>query len=357
MRKVIILLTVFFFYSFAYSQRIRSVVNGYGHMSYNLLHNFKTNNDPTKSFFALGEHDLFVNSYFKDRISFLGEFIVKYTKGTPTTFSASIDRARLKFDYYKNHSVMVGKLYTPINYWNDVYNHGRVFFPSIDRPTAFSYIIPLHSIGLQLQGQNLGKLNFGYDVMIGNGMSASDVYDENLTPATTVSLHIKPIENFRIGASYFYDYLKDASITGAHTGHSIAPSHIHGDIYKGELDYHLVSSSISYFGDKYEFLNEFSYNGTKSDSVGLANNFANYTYVGYRINEKNTPYVIFDLFKIAEKDLYTYHYDIMKFHVGYRYEFNELLNLKAQLCYARNLTSDHNNISNLEFKVQFSYGF
>ena len=147
---------------YSFSQREKVVVNGYGHMNYNYNNDLNKTTDPTLSYFELGEHDLFVNSYFNDRISFLGEFVVRYTKGTPTYFSASIERARLKFDYYKNHSIIAGKIHTPINYWNDVYHHGRVFFPSIDRPTSFSYLVPLHNLGLQFQGQNLGKWNFGY---------------------------------------------------------------------------------------------------------------------------------------------------------------------------------------------------
>ena len=216
-----------------FSQRAKAVINGYGHMNYVYNSDFNKASDPTVSYFELGEHDLFVNSYFNDRISFLGEFVVRYTKGTPTYFSASIERARLKFDYYKNHSIIAGKIHTPVNYWNDVYHHGRVFFPSIDRPTSFSYLVPLHNLGIQFQGQNLGKWNFGYDVVIGNGISATDASDDNLIQATTVAFHVKPTDNWRIGASYFYDFLSDASVTGVHSGHTTAPSHMHGDKYKG----------------------------------------------------------------------------------------------------------------------------
>lgn len=341
-----------------HAQEIRSVVNGYGHMNYNYLHDFNKNNDPSSSYFELGEHDLFVNTYFNDRISFLGEFVVRYTKGTPTTFSASIERARLKFDYYKNHSIITGKIHTPLNYWNDVYHHGRLFFPSIDRPISFSYLMPLHNLGVQFQGQNLGKWNFGYDAVIGNGISATDGFDDNLSPAITLALHIKPKDNWRIGLSYFYDFLTDASVTGAHTGHNVAPSHNHGETYKGNLHYNLFSQSVAFFGNKHEFLNEFVFNRTHTDTLGYANNFSNYTYYGYRIKDKHIPYAIFDLMSIAENDLFTYHYDIMRLWLGYRYEFSEKINVKTQIGYSGSLlNSVHAPSSNLEFKVQFAYGF
>ncbi|MFY7667659.1 MAG: hypothetical protein ACOVQG_02885 [Crocinitomicaceae bacterium] len=358
MRKIKLLLFLFSCFTYSHAQKLRSVVNGYGHMNYNLLSDLNSSNDPTKSYFELGEHDLFVNSYFNNRISFLGEFVVRYTKGTPTNFSASIERARLKLDYYKNHSILLGKIHTPVNYWNDVYHHGRVFFPTIDRPISFSHIVPLHNLGVQFQGQNLGKWNFGYDIAIGNGISSTDAFDENLTPATTIAFHIKPIDNLRIGASYFYDFVSDASVKGIHTGHTTAPGHFHGTMYKGALNYHLASTSIAYFGDRHEFLNEFAFNPTQTDSLGVASNFSNFTYYGYRIKEKHVPFIVVDLLKIAENDLYTYHYDLMKFCLGYRYEFNELINVKAQVGYASNMfRSSHSDIKNVEFKVQFAYGF
>lgn len=341
-----------------FGQSAKSVVNGYGHMNYNYNRDFNKTDDPVTSYFELGEHDLFLNSAFNDRISFLGEFVVRYTKGTPTAFSASIERARLKFDYYKNHSVIAGKIHTPINYWNDVYHHGRVFFPSIDRPTSFSYLVPLHNLGIQFQGQNLGKWNFGYDVVIGNGMSGSDVFDDNLSPATTVAVHVKPTDNLRIGASYFYDYLADASVHGVHIGHTTSPSHVHVEGYKGPMNYNLISQSIAYFGEKHEFLNEFVYNITHTDTLGFANNLSNYTYYGYRIKNKHVPYAILDWVSIAKNDLYTYHYDIMKMWLGYRHEFSETLNVKAQLGYSMNfLNNSHDPINLLDFKIQFAYGF
>ena len=72
MKKIKLLILFVCFYTYSNAQKVRSVVNGYGHMNYNLLSDLNSSNDPTKSYFELGEHDLFVNSYFNDRISFLG---------------------------------------------------------------------------------------------------------------------------------------------------------------------------------------------------------------------------------------------------------------------------------------------
>jgi hypothetical protein len=98
---------------------------------------------------------------------------------------------------------------------------------------------------------------------------------------------------------------------------------------------------------------------THTDTLGNANNFSNYTYYGYRIKDKHVPYAIVDLLSIAENDLFTYHYDIMRMWLGYRYEFSETLNVKAQLGYSMNLlqNSPHDPINMLDFKIQFAYGF
>jgi hypothetical protein len=45
----------------------------------------------------------------------------------------------------------------------------------------------------------------------------------------------------------------------------------------------------------------------------------------------------------------------MKFILGYKYEYSERLNLKAQLEYYTNM-NDHSLGSKYEFKIQMSYG-
>ena len=124
--------------------------------------------------FGFGEQDLFITSEFSDRLSFLGESVFKYTPSSPTEFSVSIERVVIKYNYQGNNNIIIGKIHTPLNYWNDTYHHGRVFFPTIDRPLLFAAdIIPLHTTGISFQGHDFGKIKFGYDVVIGNGLGVS----------------------------------------------------------------------------------------------------------------------------------------------------------------------------------------
>ncbi len=90
------------------------------------------NND--KVSFGFGEQDLFITSVINDRISFLAESVFKFTPSSPTQFSVSVERIVIKYNIKGNNDLILGKVHTPINYWNNTYHHGRVFFPTIDRP-------------------------------------------------------------------------------------------------------------------------------------------------------------------------------------------------------------------------------
>jgi hypothetical protein len=334
-------------------QKIETQFNGFGHLEFHLNYS-----DDANAYFAIGEHDFFVKSKLSKRISFLGEYVIRFNGKSATSFLPSIERSLLKFNYYKNHNLIVGKIHTPVNYWNDSYHHGRLFFPTIDRPLAFSYIIPLHTLGLQIQGQNLGKWNFGYDLVIGNGINSTDGANTGIDFSYTAAFHIKPFENFRFGMSHFYEKTKKHN-PGTHSGHSTTYQHFEGDDYTGPMTLNLTSASLSYFGNKLELLNEASYNRTYTDSLGAANNWSNFSYIGYRVTDNSIPYVVADFINIAENDLFVHTFDLLKICVGYRHEFSHLLSLKAQAEYLTSLHQhqDHSHLNRFGFRIQFAYGF
>ena len=118
--------------------------------------------------FGIGEQDLFIVSQLNDDFSFLGETVFKYSPNSPTSFNVSVERIIVTYNFTGNHNALIGKHHTPTNYWNDTYHHGRGFFPTIGRPLLFdANIIPIHTTGLGLTGLNLGKLKFGYNILVG----------------------------------------------------------------------------------------------------------------------------------------------------------------------------------------------
>src|SRR3982751_6373433 len=168
--------------------------------------------------FNLGEQDLFINSELNDRFSFLGESVFKFSLSSPTTFDVSIERIVLKYNLAGNHNLLFGKHHTPINYWNDTYHHGKVFFPTVGRPLLFEdNFIPLHTTGIGMQAMNLGNIRFGYDLLVGNGIGSNDFVDNDKAKSITAAVHIKPTEHLRIGASVYHD--KISAGAKLHDGH------------------------------------------------------------------------------------------------------------------------------------------
>lgn len=323
LRRSIALLSVLAPLPAAVAQGRTTQINGFGHLEQTVARR-----DSTDAYFSLGEHSLFLTSSLSPRVSFLGEFVVRFNTASATTFLPSIERSLIRFAYANNHALIAGKVHTPVNYWNDAYHHGRLFYPVIDRPFAFSHLVPLHTLGLQLQGQNLGAAKFGYDAMIGNGIASTDAYNAGTSPAALVSVHVKPVSALRIGASLYRDQL-DRNQSGTHSGHTLGGNRP-ARLYTGAVDFTLGSLSVAWFGRRLELLSETSINRNRTDTLGVAVNRAAFGYLGWRARETMTPFIYADVLRAADNDLHVYPIDKRKVGLGVRYDASALINLKAQ---------------------------
>ena len=302
--------------------------------------------DDWKPSFSLGEQDLFITSEVTDKLNFLGESVFKYDNGTGE-YGVSIERIIFNYNYRGNHNVLAGKHHTPINFWNDSYHHGRVFFPTIDRPVLFSNnIIPIHTTGLSLQGQNLTDLKFGYDVMFGNGISTEDnPTNSNNWLSTTVAVHIKPVDGMRTGLSFYYDQIDS---TSGGTGH-----HSTGNSYE-EIDHQIYTAYFSYISSKIEVITEASFVVNKGEVSGVNNTLAYYGYVGVPIKGTNfVPYVRYDLLRFDDEEVYYTSQDQNQLVIGMRHEFNYKSVLKLEYQFTETELSVNNNV----VKVQIALGF
>lgn len=293
--------------------------------------------------FAIGEQDLFITSRLNDRLSFLGETVFKYSPSSATRFNVSIERVIMKYNYKGNHNILVGKHHTPVNYWNDTYHHGRVFFPTIERPLMFAAgLLPLHTTGVDFQGQNLGKLKFGYDLMVGNGLASGDVLDNDGHKSVTLALHIKPLDGLRLGGSYYRDKLPK----GMHL-------HEQMETLKYNVKQQLLSASASYFHGKTEVLAETTMALNKTDTTGTQQTRSAYLYTGYRAGEKWIPYMRIDNITYPDGEVYFSRNNMTTFILGLRYEINFLAVVKLELERSHSvLKGDANKIS-----AQFAVGF
>jgi hypothetical protein len=279
--------------------------------------------------FVLGEHDLFIMSDITDKISFLGETVFKYSAGSATKFNIGVERAIVKYNYKGNHNISIGKVHTPVNYWNDSYHHGRVFFPTVGRPETFNRkIIPIHNIGILFNGANLGKMRFGYDVLIGNGLGSSAVADNDKNKSYTIAAHIKPWDNFRFGVSTYFDKITGGSKT---TGETVSQA--------------VYSASVAYFGT-FEFLGEYSYATNSTFSLGAQGTHALYLYSGFRIKDSFIPYVRVDYLEFGANEMYYTDTKLNSYTLGLRYEINYLSSLKLEY-----------NVASVEGATRLSQGF
>ena len=243
-----------------------------------------------KTSFALGEWDLFITSDLTDRISFLGETVFKYDPTSGSRFAAGVERIILKYNVRGNHNLLLGKMHTPVNYWNDTYHHGRVFFPTIFRPAVFNEgFVPLHTLGAGVQGQNRGKLRLGYDVVVGNGLSGPDAGDNDAMKSVTLAAHVKPVDGLRLGGSAYFDRI--APGTAGHSHGSNAPVPLTVPVHQ-----QMYTASVAYFGPKLETLIENSFFRNKSDSSTQRTN-ALYAYAGWRVHPDVVVYGRYDLIR------------------------------------------------------------
>ena len=295
----------------------------------------------SKVSFGFGEQDLFITSELSDRLSFLGESVFKYTPSSPTEFSVSVERIVIKYNIEGNNNIIIGKIHTPLNYWNDTYHHGRLLFPTIERPLLFAeQIIPLHTTGLSFQGHNLGKIKFGYDVVIGNGLGSADVLDNDKRKSFTAAVHIKPADKLRIGISYYNDAIAKGST-------------VHERIINWKVNQNLFTGSAAYFGNKFELLAEGTLGNNKTDTTGSRSTLASYIYTGYKITEKLIPYIRLDNLNYDKGEIYYNKNNITSIVAGMRYQINYLAVIKLE--YQHQHAQQKGNTDKLT--AQFAIGF
>jgi hypothetical protein len=312
MKKCVVIFLVIVFYQIQSLHAQSTIIKGF--VDVNTI--FKDD----KTSFNLGEQDLFITSELNDRFSFLGESVFKFSLNSPTTFDVSIERIVLKYNFSGNHNLLFGKHHTPINYWNDTYHHGRVFYPTIGRPMLFdNNFIPLHTTGLSVQGMNLGDIHFGYDFLIGNGIGSNDFADNDNHKSITAAMHIKPVENLRLGVSYYRDDISPGA--KLHDGH----------VLEKEVKQQLFTGSVAYFGKKFEFLSETTGALNKTDTTGNQKSVALYAYTGLKIKEKIIPYLRFDYMHYGSGDIFFMKDNAKEITAGIRYVINYLAVVKFEL--------------------------
>jgi hypothetical protein len=273
-----------------------------------------SDSDYNQQDFSIGESSLFGTGSINDRFSYL----------TETTFLPSryrdqevvVERFSLQYELTPDTFFSFGKIHNPVNYWNDTYHHGRLFFPTINRPLSMGTHIPLHEIAARLGARNLGSHTASFDVVVGSGQESVESNDpfSNGVRSLTLMAGFKPVPEIMVQASIFFEKNLDhtglSSHQAAHGGspmvmESLMPDADEGTGTEGLMDgmkshaqnnYSIGSLSIRFEKGIFESLTELS--GSKFQSHDM--NFAFYSYAGFRVHDKLTAYGFVDTTHVSE---------------------------------------------------------
>lgn len=315
---------------------------------------YQSSEPTTKDDIKWGESALFLTGRLTDRLSFLSEISYEIPKYRDQ--SVKVERLRLRYDLNRNNWIIAGKMHTPVNYWNDNFHHGRLFFPSINRPKSFSRFIPIHEIGLRLGGKNFFGSNIGYDIVFGSGQSAgNDVFAEGIQ-SYTATASWTPLRDLKIMGSYYRDTILNHQSDSNHQGHGLTmtmePANSHGEIAGPvDIDYEMYSFSMHWGGDRFRVLTELSMNRTDDGEF----NRAAYQYIGYHVMEDLTLYGLYDMVDVDDSELHFAPGRDTSYGVGLEYVFGVNASIKTELRRRDDHTGGR-DLYNNEIQVQLSFG-
>jgi hypothetical protein len=294
-------------------------------------------------YIELGETSLFVFGRLSNRLSVLTEVTLRPKRYREDT--VKVERLTLRWDLNDKHWLTLGKMHTPVNYWNDSFHHGRYFFPTIDRPLAFKNFVPIHEIGLRFSGSRLGRYNFFYDVVLGSGQSAGNDPFINGLKSTTVSIGIRPTANLEIRSSLYQDEIMN---------HQKSPEHDLGvqTNDRENLDWQLWSGSMYFENKKMQMLTELSASRNKGGNL----NYTSYIFAGWKWLPRMMPFVFADFQRVDPKEIHFLSGIQRRYGIGIKTAISNRTDLKVDLStYA--VQGDESKSSYTALRFQFSVGF
>jgi len=338
-------------------------VNLFSHIEY-----YNNSEVKPEDYFSLGESALFVTARLPSKWSFLAEGTFRPSKYREDEFT--LERYRLRYELNSENWVSVGKMHTPVNYWNDTFHHGRLFFPTINRPLSFNRFIPIHELGVRFGGNGIAGSNFGYDFVLGTGQSEGDDFFEEGVLSYTGTISWSPSNDLRLMASYYRDTILDHANNPGH-------AHSHSDDYRTDLgmatgmdmsvdshglmdmdtmgedlDYEMFSMSAYWREGDWRSLTEISFNRTDKGEF----NESVFQYLGYQWREDWTAYLLFDLVNVADSEIHFMRGREGRYGIGIEYAIGLNASIKTEL----RRRDDHRagvDLYSNELQVQLSLGF
>jgi hypothetical protein len=187
----------------------------------------------------IGDFDLFITSRINDKASVLGELVV--SEGDAQSFTVSLDRMLLKYDYNDHLKLSFGRFHTSIGYYNTAFHSGKWLQTTADRPLVMEFsdeggLVPTQAIGVSVTGTiPSGKLGLNYIAEYGSSdtirpelNAEAQPTDENNGNCINFGLFVRPdaIPGLQIGGSVYHDKISDfARGPSVRAGQTIANVH------------------------------------------------------------------------------------------------------------------------------------
>lgn len=297
------------------------------------------------SSFGLGQFDLYITSDITDRVSALGEIVFEFESNGESV--ADLERVVIKYTWRDDLSVSVGKHHTPIGFWNTAYHHGSVLQPTIARPLMFRFedeggILPIHTTGILVSGSNLGGHDFGYEILVGNGIGSTAIRDNDSQKSLAIALTARPHDGTRVYFSAYVDHIS-AGTQSLKSG---------GGALTDDVKQRLLTASIVYKKRPYELVLEYLNASNKATGLERATSNAFYVYGGIS-RGKLVPYARYEQITFDKDDPYFDTQDVKELIVGLRYELGALALVRGEYRrwdYAEGTDSN-------EAAFQFAVGF
>ncbi len=276
--------------------------------------------DEPASFF-LGQYDMYTSGVLSDKLDFLSEIVIEFED------EAFIDLERLWVRYALTDQLSLsgGKFHTPIGYWNRAYHHGGLIQPSLERPLIMAFEdeggqFPVHTTGVLLEGSNLGSAEFGFELMVSNGLGAPTAEDNNSGKAVSGRVSARPSTALNLGASMYRETIRAGT---DRPDESALPEDVEQTIFGFDVQ----------AGDgPFDLWSEVVWSKSEAEGAAEATTTWGYFAIGaFAATDRLSPYVKVDERRIGAADPYYVGPDVRMLAAGVRYDLSIQAALKAEL--------------------------
>jgi hypothetical protein len=288
--------------------------------------------------FAVGQFDLFITSRINDNTTFLAETVFEWDSDN-NVWRLDVERVVARYSFTNLINVSAGKFHTPFGYWNNAYHHGALIQPTIQRPNIVRFedeggFLPVHQVGLLLDGVFPSKLNLSYNLMLSNGQSQGNSggnFDHNSSMAINWAVNIEPTDGLKFVLSGLANKIPAGTVTYQQQNNKPSiplAEDSYYQMYNASVAYFLGSLPIEMCAEYYNIANQMA-------SVGTTRLNGFFAYIGFN-KYKIIPYAVYNTIRYQDAEKFFMKDDLDGITGGLRYSISPKAIVKME--YTRETT-------------------